>query len=151
MLIVAAAVLVPQVEELLNMPYLEFLFCEQCGNHANLDLDPTATLDAYGRERRQQTFINPVTLIWDYLIYTCTICGRRYKYTYQDVERRVREYFSSFSEEYKDHFEKMIAQAEESSNNGAEGIQEPVGTLITNQKLEVAKRVRQLYMKKNGL
>ena len=140
--------MLPVEEELLNMPYLEFLFCQECGNHANLDLDPAATLDAYGRDRREQTFINPATIIWDYLIYTCTICGRRYKYTYQDVERRVREYFSSLSDEYKDHFEEMIARAEANSGKDEDGTQEPVGAMITNQKLEVAERVRQLYKKK---
>jgi len=111
-------------------------------------LDPAATLDAYGQDRREQTFINPVTLIWDYLIYTCTICGRRYKYTYKDVERRVREYFSSLSKEYKDHFEEMISRAEENYDTNGEGRQEPVGTMVANQKLEVAERVRRLYMKK---
>jgi len=131
-----------------QMPYLEFLFCEHCGNHANLDLDPAATLDAYSHERRKKVFINPATIIWDYLIYTCTICGRKYQYTYQDVERHVREYFCSLSEEFKEYFDGVGNQSDGSPYKAGEGVQEPTGAMITAQKQEVAERVRRLYMKK---
>jgi len=128
-----------------NMPYLEFLFCEHCGNHANLDLDPAATLDAYSAERREKVFINPATIIWDYLFYTCTICGRKYKYTYKDVERRVRAYFCSLSEEFKEYFDGV---ADLPDDEKGESIQEPTGAMVTSKKLEVAERVRNLYTKK---
>lgn len=94
------------------MPYLEYLFCEQCGDYARLDINQKATIDAYNAEGRKSSFINQATLIWDYLIYTCGICGSDYKYTFRDVERRVREYLSSFSNEFKEYFDKIIEESE---------------------------------------
>ena len=90
------------------MPYLEYLFCERCGDISRLIIDPGATIDAYNEEGRKSTFINQATLIWDYLIYTCSFCGQNYKYTYRDVERRVREYLSSRSEEFRQYIDGII-------------------------------------------
>lgn len=90
------------------MPYTEFLFCESCGPTANLDIDHVGTITQYIREGRNDNFINPGTLIWDYLIYFCPVCAQRYKYTYKDVERRVREYFSEKSAEHKLIFDNYI-------------------------------------------
>ncbi len=98
------------------MPYLEYLFCEKCGNYARLDINPNATINAYNAEGRTSSFINQATLVWDYLIYTCGICDADYKYTYRDVERRVREYFSSFSEEFKEYFDKIVESSGEDSD-----------------------------------
>ena len=94
------------------MPYLEYLFCEKCGDYARLDINPNATIDAYNKEGRKSSFINQATLVWDYLIYTCGVCGTDYKYTYRDVEMRVRKYFSSFSEEFKTYLDKVIEKKE---------------------------------------
>ena len=90
------------------MPYIEYLFCEHCGDYARLDIDPEATIETYREEGRKQVAILQPTLIWDYLIYSCGICGNKYRYTYRDVELRVRKYFSSMSEEFKDYFDKAI-------------------------------------------
>jgi transcription elongation factor Elf1 len=92
------------------MPYLEYLFCEKCGNAARLDISPSATIDAYNVEGRKSSFINQATIVWDYLIYTCGICGKNYKYTFQDVERRVREYLSSLSEGFKEYIDEVIEE-----------------------------------------
>ena len=124
------------------MPYLEYLFCEHCGNYANLDLDWGATIDAYNADGRKSSFINQATIIWDYLIYTCGICGRSYRYTYRDVERRVREYFSSFSTEFKEYLDKTIAAAED----GEAGQAPPELTrTVAKRESRAGQRVRNLY------
>jgi hypothetical protein len=92
------------------MPYLTYLFCEKCGVGHNLDIDSISTLEAYQKEGRKSAFINQATVIWDYMIYSCYSCGAKYKYTYQDVERRVREHFRSLSEKYEKHIEELIEQ-----------------------------------------
>ncbi len=97
------------------MPYIEYLFCEHCGDYAKLDIDPTATIESYRAEGRDSVAIVQPTLIWDYLIYSCGICNKRYKYTYRDVELKVRTYFSSISKEYKTYFD-AVAGPEEVPN-----------------------------------
>ncbi len=89
------------------MPYLTYLFCEDCGNDVNLDLDFFGTLEAYKSEGRKSVFINQYTAIWDYLIYACPSCQRKYRYTYKEVELRVREYFCDLSGRHKDIFEAL--------------------------------------------
>ena len=66
------------------MPYLNYLFCEECRGANNLDLDFFATLEAYKEEGRKSVFINEKTIIWDYLIYVCYNCKTKYRYTYKD-------------------------------------------------------------------
>jgi len=83
------------------MPYLQFLFCDKCGAPFRLELDPAATIDAYIAEDRDNTFINAVTIVWDYLVYSCDRCKTKYKYGYRDVERKVREYLSAQGPELK--------------------------------------------------
>ena len=99
------------------MPYLQFLFCEHCGPPNNLDIDSGATIDEYIKEGRASSFINPATVIWDYLIYSCPLCKSRNKYTYQDVEKIVRQYFSSLSAEYKDYFDTLSDTGDETANH----------------------------------
>ena len=94
------------------MPYLTYLFCEDCKNMANLDIDFFETLEAYKKEGRKSVFINQYTVIWDYLIYTCHSCQRKYRYTYKEVERRVREYFCALSEKHKEIFEDLSKKQE---------------------------------------
>ena len=94
------------------MPYLEYLFCEHCGPGAQLDIDFVETIQAYNGDGRLDTSINQSTFVWDYLIYSCGICGKRHLYTYKDVERRVREYLSSISKEHKEYFDARIGQME---------------------------------------
>jgi hypothetical protein len=95
------------------MPYLQFLFCEKCGDHHNLDVDPVATINSYIEEGRKSTSINPATIVWDYLVYSCSYCKAKYRYGYRDVEKRVREYLSSLGSQYKakiDHLVKTVDQ-----------------------------------------
>jgi len=89
------------------MPYLTYLFCEECGNDTNLDIDLFGTLEAYKKEGRKSAFINQYTVIWDYLIYVCHRCKKQYRYTYKEVERRVREYFCAISEKHEEIFEAL--------------------------------------------
>jgi hypothetical protein len=125
------------------MPYLEYLFCEHCGNYAKLDLDPAATIEAYRKEGREQITIIQPTLIWDYLMYSCGICGNTYKYTYRDVEKRVRTYFSSLSLEFKDYFDKVI---EESAENPEDAPRQQETS--TERSSSAESRVRDLYTAK---
>ena len=122
------------------MPYLEYLFCEHCGNYARLDIDSGATIDAYREEGRKNVYILQPTLIWDYPIYYCGICERKYKYTYRDVEHKVREYFSSMSQEFKEYFDKVISKAD---GGHAESTEPPSRTVISAEE-----RVRGLYTSK---
>lgn len=124
------------------MPYLEYLFCEHCGNYANLDLDWGATIDAYNADGRKSSFINQATIIWDYLVYTCGICGRSYRYTYRDVERRVREYFSSFSTEFKEYLDKTIDAAKAGE---VEPAPPELTRIVAKRESRAGQRVRNLY------
>ncbi|KKL05521.1 hypothetical protein LCGC14_2605190 [marine sediment metagenome] len=89
------------------MPYLEFIKCEECGQ--DMDIDYGATIRAYYDEGRpdKDNFINPCTIIWDYLVYSCYNCGAAHKYTFRDVELRVRKYFSMMSAKHLEIFEKL--------------------------------------------
>lgn len=91
------------------MPYLQFLFCDKCGAPFSLELDPAATIDAYIAEGRENASINPVTVVWDYLIYSCDRCNTKYKYGYRDVERKVREYLSAQGPEIKKRLDPFVA------------------------------------------
>jgi len=130
------------------MPYLEYLFCEHCGNYAKLDIDPTATIEAYREGGRKNVAILQPTLIWDYLIYSCGICGRTYKYTYRDVEQRVREYFSSVSEEFKEYFDHVVEKAEDTRDELPTEPPQAQEKLAEKRSL-VAERVRGLYTAKS--
>jgi len=131
------------------MPYIEYLFCEHCGDYAKLDIDPAATIDAYSKDGRKQVAILQPTMVWDYLIYSCGICGKKYKYTYRDVERRVREYFSNLSQEFKEYFDAVIAQAEERGEDPSAPAKS-VRIKIENVEPKAEKRVRELYTAKNN-
>lgn len=93
------------------MPYLFYLFCDDCGEGFNLDIDVVSTLEAYQEdEGRKITYLTQSTVIWDYIIYSCTGCPRKYKYTYKDVERKVREHFCSLSERHRGYYEALAEQ-----------------------------------------
>ena len=89
------------------MPYLEFVKCEKC--EREMDIDYGATIRAYYNEGRPEkdVFINSCTVVWDYLIYTCYTCGTGYKYTFRDIERKVREHFSMITEKHREIFDKL--------------------------------------------
>jgi len=129
------------------MPYLEYVFCEQCGNHANLDIDLAATISSYRQDGREQVAVVQQTLIWDYLMYSCGICGNTYKYTYRDIERKVRTYFSSLSEEFKEYFDVAIKEAEERGNNIPSEPTRPQER-FAERRSRVADRVRDKYTAK---
>jgi len=92
------------------MPYLHYLFCEKCGEPFNLDVDFIRTIQSYQDEGRKSAFINQSTIIWDYIIYSCVQCDAYYKYTYQEVEQRVREHFCSLSDEHKAYYLALAEQ-----------------------------------------
>ncbi len=120
------------------MPYLGYAFCENCGNPCNLDIDEGDTISEYIKEGREKVFLNPATVAWDYLVYSCPCCKEKFKYTYKDIESRVRNYFFSLSEDYKKYFEEL----------------EEAGDVTTLESLkrkatgDVAKRVDERYSKK---
>lgn len=124
------------------MPYLYYLHCESCGDHFSLDLDHTGTIESYILDGRAQAQINQPTIIWDYLIYSCANCKKQYKYTYRDVERRVREYFSSLSKKYEQYFSEMekYQETEEARQSG---------DFFTKIEPEVKKRVMGIYKAKD--
>ena len=127
------------------MPYLNYLYCEKCGENSSLDLDFVGTVSAYKEEGRKSAFINQKTIIWDYLVYTCWKCNSKYKYTYRDVERRVREYFCTLSEKHKEHFEELGRKWK--SEEEQLKIQEKSNE--ANPKPDPAIRVRDRYTHKN--
>jgi transcription elongation factor Elf1 len=129
------------------MPYLEYVFCDQCGNHANLDIDPVATIEAYRAEGRENVALVQQTLVWDYLMYSCGICGNTYKYTYRDVERKVRTYFSSLSEEFKEYFDTVIEQASEKEDPLPTEPTQPQEK-FAERRSRVSERVRDRYTAK---
>ena len=89
------------------MPYLGYVFCESCGKPCNLDIDEGDTISEYIKEGREKVFLNPANVVWDYLVYSCSCCGGKFKYTYKDIESRVRNYFFSLSEDYRKYFEEL--------------------------------------------
>ena len=129
------------------MPYLEYLFCEHCGDYAKLDIDMAATINAYREDGREKVAIVQPTLIWDYMVYSCGICGKKHKYTYRDVERRVREYFSSFSQEFKEYFDGVVANAEGEDAAPLPPEERPVARRDAYYQ-QVAGRVRERYTAK---
>lgn len=92
------------------MPYLQFVHCDDCKTSL-MDIDYKATIESYYHDGRRDkdNFINPATIVWDYLVYKCDHCGKRKKYTFRDIERKVREYFSQLSEAYRDYFDDLGA------------------------------------------
>jgi hypothetical protein len=130
------------------MPYIEYLFCEHCGDYARLDIDSEATIIAYREEGRKKVAIVQPTLIWDYLVYSCGICGSKYKYTYRDVELRVRKYFSSMSEEFKDYFDNAIKDHENRKENSFAG-SEQIQQKIPERRPRIAERVKDRYTVKS--
>ncbi len=125
------------------MPYIEYLFCEHCGDYARLDIDSEATITAYREEGRKKVAIIQPTLVWDYLVYSCGICGSKYRYTYRDVELRVRKYFSSISEEFKDYFDTAIKAHEDREENL------PAESRIPERRFRIAERVKDRYTAKS--
>lgn len=87
------------------MPYLAYLFCEHCGPLNAVDIDYSNTINEYIKDGKSPAVINPPTLVWDYLVYYCPRCKSKFKYTYQDVESRVREYFTELADKYKQYFD----------------------------------------------
>lgn len=90
------------------MPYLQFVFCDHC-KKAPMDIDYKGTIEAYHKDGRRDknNFINPATIVWDYLVYRCTFCGKAERYKFRDIERKVREHFSEMSEDYREYFDKL--------------------------------------------
>ncbi|GAI99182.1 unnamed protein product, partial [marine sediment metagenome] len=115
-----------------------YAFCESCGKPCSLDIDEGNTISQYIKEGRDKAFLNPANVVWDYLVYSCSCCGGKFKYTYKDIESLVRSYFFSLAEEYKTYFEEL----------------EEAGDVTTLEALKrkatgnVAKRVDERYRRK---
>lgn len=122
------------------MPYLNYLVCEVCGSSVPMDLDYVATIESYIADGRKTTTLDDRNFIWDYLIYTCLSCRRKFRYTYRDVEQRVREYLSSISEKRKREVEEMAeAQQDEQARRS--------GYFFVAKSKEVAERIKSMYSK----
>jgi len=131
------------------MPYMEYLFCDRCGDYARLNIDPDATIRAYREEGREKVAIIQPTMIWDYLVYSCEICGNKYEYTYRDVEEKVRKYFSSLSLEYKEYFDEVIDRAEGRETEILPPIRSAQSTeQVEDKAAKVRSRVKDLYTAK---
>lgn len=121
------------------MPYLFYLFCEDCGEGFNLDIDVGSTLEAYQEEGRKSPFLNQGTVIWDYIVYNCTGCDRKYKYTYKDVELRVREHFCSLSERHRKQYE-ILAERQKLQEQITESAPKPALDTLTRIKTRYTHR-----------
>ncbi len=131
------------------MPYMEYLFCDRCGDYARLNIDADSTIRAYREEGREKVAIVQPTMIWDYLVYNCEICGNKYQYTYRDVEEKVRKYFSSLSLEYKEYFDEVIDRAEGREADILPPIRPAQPTAQVEDKAsKVRSRVKDLYTAK---
>jgi len=124
------------------MPYLYYLNCESCGDHFSLDLDHVGTIESYILDGRAQAQINQPTIIWDYLVYSCSNCKRQYRYTYRDVEQRVREHFTKLSKKYEQYFNEMdqYQNTEEARRSGE---------FFAKVEPEVKKRIMGIYKAKD--
>ena len=102
------------------MPYLEHLYCDSCGHPFNLDVDYEATIDAYQADQRPHAYINSATVIWDYMIYSCAGCKKQHKFTFRDVEKRVREFLGTLGAKYDSYMEELVAYnaSEEARRSG---------------------------------
>lgn len=124
------------------MPYMQYLFCERCGQGANLDLDFHGTLEAYLEDGRANPSINPATMVWDYMIYRCTNCGVKFKYTYRDVELSVRTHLSSISRKFKAYLEELDKYNDNEEKRRG-------GQFFTDIDPELRKRLERTYAKSN--
>jgi len=120
------------------MPYTQFLFCEKCGQPFQLDVDFMATVESYSKDGRPSPQINSPTVIWDYLIYSCAQCKSRFKYTFRDVEKRVRKYLSSVGLKYEKYLEELTKYQ---SNEDARR----TGDFFVDKDQKVKKRIERIY------
>jgi hypothetical protein len=68
------------------------LECEVCGS--GLVLDESATIDDYSlmRNANSLNFTDKIDeIINKYLVYSCTVCKSKFKYTYKDLEKSLRK------------------------------------------------------------
>jgi hypothetical protein len=61
------------------------------------------------------------------------------------VERRVREYFSSLSQEFKEYFDKVIDQHEKREQGN---VQSPTLDALRDKRAKAEDRIRDLYTKR---
>lgn len=120
------------------MPYLEHLYCDSCGHPFNLDVDYEATLGAYQKDKRPNPAVNSATIIWDYMIYSCSKCKKEYKFTFRDVEKRVREFLGTLGAKYDSYMEELIAY-----NSSEEARRD--GNFFKSKDQEVKRRISDRY------
>ena len=121
------------------MPYLQYLYCDTCEHPHNLDLDFQGTLEAYKKDGRISPQINSATLVWDYMVYSCSTCRQKFKFTFRDIEQRVRKYLSSLGMQYNKYLDEL-----DEYNNTEEARKS--GDFFKNKDREVKERISKLYV-----
>ena len=120
------------------MPFANYLFCERCGPPVRVDINFIATINSYVQDGRMGAMIDERVLIWDYLVYSCEQCRAEYRYTFRDVEQRVREYFAHFVESQREYLLAVIdAQGEEEDRR--------LGTFFTDSQERTRRRLKDMY------
>lgn len=122
------------------MPYMQYLFCERCGQGANLDIDYHGTIESYITDGRANPNLNSATMVWDYLIYLCGNCGRKYKYTYREVEESVRKHLSSISRKFEAYLAELAEYNDNEDNRKS-------GQFFSSIDPELRKRLQRTYAK----
>lgn len=120
------------------MPYLEHLYCDNCGHPFNLDLNYETTLDAYRKDKRPHINLNSATMIWDYMIYSCNKCNKDYRLTFRDVEKRVRKFLGTLGAKYDDYMDELT------SYNASEKARKS-GSFFKNKDAEIKKKITNRY------
>lgn len=120
------------------MPYLEHLYCENCGHPHHLNLDFQSTIESYQKDERPSPSINSATLIWDYMVYSCSKCGTKFKLTFRDVELSVRRHLSGMGHKYKLYLDEL------SKHNDTEESRLS-GEFFKKRDKEVKKRISDVY------
>lgn len=120
------------------MPYLEYLYCENCKYPHNLDLDYLATVREYQKDKRPSPQVNSATIVWDYMIYSCVKCKKKFKFTFRDVESLVRKHLSSLGHKYEMYLDEL------SEHNDTEEARKN-GDFFRNKDQQIKNRISNLY------
>jgi hypothetical protein len=122
------------------MPYINYLFCEDCGPPVGLELNYMGTIEAYSSDGRKTTVLDDREFIWDYLVYGCPRCRKSWRYTYLDVESRVRQYFSSLGK-------RQAERIEEVAENQIGQEERLNGEFFIRRSIQTSQRLKEMYSK----
>ena len=98
--------------------------CDNCGS--TLNLDQKSTIDSYLNDADyridEDTERIVEATIQQYLVYACSNCGSKYKFTYKDWEKRQRQLTAEFVMELRkqDMFKTKIDPRTISEDSGVE-------------------------------